>query len=95
MAERRWVRIVLVASLSACLLSACTAALPSRYPQPLAAVEGLLPASDSKNVLLVGQLGGATQAVALRGDRAYAGVGPRLAILDVSTPTAPVLLGRS
>jgi hypothetical protein len=44
---------------------------------------------------LVGQWGGVTEAIAVQGDRAYLGVGPRLAVLDITDPAAPVELGRS
>jgi uncharacterized repeat protein (TIGR01451 family) len=43
---------------------------------------------------LIGQEGGATYAVALQGTYAYVGVGPRLVVLDVSDPEAPVVAGR-
>jgi hypothetical protein len=49
----------------------------------------------SENMALVGQVGGVSRAVAVAGDIAYLGVGPRLVALDVSNPAAPVLLGRS
>lgn len=42
---------------------------------------------------LIGQLGGPTTAVAVEGNRAYVGVGLRLAFLDISNPTAPRELG--
>jgi len=44
---------------------------------------------------LVGQIGGAVNAVAVQGDTAYVGVGPRLVILDVSDPANPEVLGQS
>ena len=47
------------------------------------------------NVELVGQIGGATYAVAVEGNYAYIGVGPRLVILDVSTPSHPVVVGQT
>ncbi|MCH8806431.1 MAG: hypothetical protein IH986_10125 [Planctomycetes bacterium] len=43
----------------------------------------------------VAQWGGATKAVAVVGDRAYLGVGPRLSVLDISDPARPVELGRT
>ena len=43
----------------------------------------------------VGQWGGACNACAVSGNRAYIGMGPRLAILDISNPSAPALLGVS
>ncbi|MFZ1241589.1 MAG: hypothetical protein WAV66_19855, partial [Anaerolineae bacterium] len=44
----------------------------------------------------LGQLGGSgSAALTVIGSRAYLGSGPRLLILDVSQPAAPVVLGRS
>ena len=57
---------------------------------------GLAAASTgASNVVMVGQLGGATVAVDVVGDLAYAGIGPRLAILDMSDPASPLLLGQT
>ncbi len=47
------------------------------------------------NVELVGQLGGAVRAVAIRDNYAYIGVGPRLVILDISNPAQPAAVGQS
>jgi hypothetical protein len=47
------------------------------------------------HVELVRQIGGATQAVAVRGDCAYLGIGPRLVVLDISDPAHPVVIGQS
>ena len=44
---------------------------------------------------LVGQEGGASYAVALRGGYAYLGIGPRLAVVDISAPATPALDGSS
>ena len=44
---------------------------------------------------LVGQIGGATDAVHVVGNYAYIGVGQRLVILDVSDPTNPRQVGRT
>jgi len=43
----------------------------------------------------VGQLGGPSLALALRGTRLYLGVGPALWVFDVAVPDTPVLLGQS
>ena len=56
---------------------------------------GVGAAQPQQILTLVGQFGGATYAVTLSGTNAYAGIGPRLAVLDVQTPAAPVLLGIS
>jgi hypothetical protein len=44
-------------------------------------------AEDSAAWQLLGQAGGQTKAVAVQGRYAYAGVGPRLVVLDISEPT--------
>ena len=44
---------------------------------------------------LIGQLGGAVNALAVQGDTVYAGIGPRLLVFDVSNPQQPVLLGQT
>jgi hypothetical protein len=43
----------------------------------------------------VSQIGGATYAVAVQGDYAYIGEGPRLTILDISSPSSPTVVGRT
>ena len=48
----------------------------------------------ARNVELIGQVGGATQAVAVAGSYAYVGVGPQLVILDISDPAQPAVVGR-
>jgi VCBS repeat-containing protein len=56
--------------------------------------------AEKPNVLtvnpeLIGQIGGATYAVAWQDNYAYIGVGPRLVILDVTDPAAPVFTGQT
>ncbi len=51
--------------------------------------------TNNYNVEVVGHIGGAIKAVYVQGDRAYVGEGPCLAVLDLSNPTAPTVLGRS
>lgn len=60
----------------------------SRYQQTLAATSG------SENIELMGHLGGSTHAVAVNGDHAYIGEGPRLAILNISQPSSPFEVGQ-
>jgi len=62
------------------------------FPVP---VEASAAAVDSKNVELVGQMGGVLQAVAVQGGYANVGVGPRLVILNISNPAAPVVLAQT
>ena len=49
----------------------------------------------AQDISLVGQIGGATYAVAVAGHYAYVGVGPRLVILDVADPSHPILVGQT
>ena len=51
--------------------------------------------ADARNVELVGQIGGTCQAVAVQGRYAYIGLGPRLAVVDISNPARPALVGQS
>lgn len=44
---------------------------------------------------LVGQVGGASYAVVTRHHYAYVGIGPRLVVLDITDPAAPVEVGQS
>lgn len=48
-----------------------------------------------QNVELVGQAGGVSHAMAIQGQYVYLGIGARLAILDVSNPRQPSLVGQS
>ncbi|MGQ9555114.1 MAG: LVIVD repeat-containing protein [Anaerolineae bacterium] len=61
----------------------------------LAARPGQAQGESSLSLLFVGQVGGTTEAVYVSGDYAYIGLGPRLAILDISDPSQPRELGRS
>lgn len=47
------------------------------------------------NVELVGQIGGSSNALAVKGQVAYLGVGPRIVVLDISNPRAPRASGQS
>ncbi len=51
--------------------------------------------ADAWNVELVGQIGGATYAVAVQGDYAYIGVGPHLVILNTSDLAHPAVMGQT
>ena len=64
-------------------------------PAATAAPPGPLPAAADENVELVGHIGGWTLDVAIMGNYAYVGEGPRLAILDIANPAQPVLVGKS
>jgi len=50
---------------------------------------------DNLSLILVGQVGGTTEAVYVEGDYAYIGLGSRLIVLDVSDPAHPTELGRT
>jgi hypothetical protein len=64
---------------------------------PTASATTVLPTTTPAppTLVLFGQTGGATRAVAVQGDYAYLNVGPRLVILDVADPTRPVVAGQS
>ncbi|QLQ05478.1 MAG: hypothetical protein HZY76_04845 [Anaerolineae bacterium] len=91
-------------------MSQAAVATPSPDPTPVASAPDngstpeagvtqdyrlFFPVSPGLPPRAIGQIGGSIDAVALRGDRAYAGMGPRLVIFDVSNPAMPRLLGRS
>ena len=52
-------------------------------------------AADTVILEQVGQWSGAASLVEVVGDYAYVSVGPRLAVLDISDPHAPILLGQT
>jgi hypothetical protein len=52
-------------------------------------------AQQAQNVEFVAQIGGATYAVAVQGNYAYIGLGPRLVILNVSDRAHPALVGQT
>jgi len=51
--------------------------------------------ADAQNVEFVGQIGGLPYAVAVQGNYAYLGVGPRLVVLDISNPANPMVVGQT
>ena len=53
------------------------------------------PGAGAANVELVGQLGGNVTAVAVQGDYAYVGQGPRLVILNVRDRAHPAVVGQT
>jgi len=55
----------------------------------------LFSTTDAQNVEFVGHIGGAALAVAVQGDYAYIGAGPRLTILDISNPASPTVVGKT
>jgi hypothetical protein len=62
-----------------------TAALATASPTPP-------PARDPLAFNVVAQLGGTFGALAIEGNTVYLGIGPRLAVVDISDPAAPRLL---
>ena len=70
---------------------------PSANPLPesAASLTGAIPQQQAENVEFVGQIGGTTYAVAVQGNYAYIGVGPRLVILNVSDPAHPWAVRRT
>lgn len=61
--------------------------------------EGIVPPPSQNalkgNLKLLGQYGGSAYAVAVQGNYAYLGQGPRMIVLDVSNPDNPKLVGQS
>ncbi|MFN2245107.1 MAG: LVIVD repeat-containing protein, partial [Anaerolineae bacterium] len=90
-------RLLAVASLLLFVIPSSPAASGPQTPaDPFGTPRALDAASSgASDVVLVGQLGGASVAVDVAGTLVYAGVGPRLAILDVSKPSSPRLLGQT
>ena len=52
-------------------------------------------AAPGEALQLVGQIGGSTRTVAVRGPYAYVNVGPRLLIVDVSDQARPEVVGET
>lgn len=50
---------------------------------------------DQAALEIIDQVGGISSALAIEGDQAYLGIGPRLTVFDISDPTNPRLVGRS
>ncbi len=80
-------------------------ALPPEQPTsaetPISTIVGTIaavtpePSEEGRPFNLLGQIGGSAYAVAVEGNIAYLGQGPRLITLDVSQPSAPRLMGMS
>lgn len=80
------------------------AAQPQLLPQCAASANVIPPSASAArptfpsgpiSLDIVGQIGGQTRSVAMRGSFAYVGVGARLTVLDISDATAPRELGAS
>jgi hypothetical protein len=50
---------------------------------------------ESRNVEVEGHVGGPVYAVAVQGSYAYVGEGPKLIVLDVSSPVSPTVVGKT
>jgi hypothetical protein len=77
-------------------------ATPSHFPQMDQANQfstgaGILVNNnlESSNLGYLGQIGGTSYAVAIQGNYAYVSSGPRLVVLNISDPAAPVEIGRT
>ena len=90
-----FVLIVSVALVSSALGAAAQGPTPTLLSHQWEGGEGVAVQQQSQNVQLVGQIGGETYAVAVQGNYAYIGVGPRLVILDVSNPALPAVVGQT
>ncbi len=74
--------------------------VPSEQPQataqaPATTRRAARALSKSENVEFVGQVGGASNAVAVQGNYAYIGEGPRLTIFDISHPDNVNVIGKT
>lgn len=59
------------------------------------ASNGLFPSAGAMNVELLGQIGGNTYAVDVKGSHAYIGVGARLIVLNITDPARPTVVGQT
>ncbi len=89
---RLFVMIAIVLSL---LLMISVPRTLAQGPEPGGLGDPVTALQHAQNVELVGQIGGAAMAVAVQGNFAYVGVGPRLVILDISDPTSPAIVGQT
>jgi hypothetical protein len=83
---------ILVLILSMGMLSTSTSASPI---DPKTIVSTNQPNQDAWNVDYQGQLGGGAFAVAVKGNYAYVGIGPRVVIVDFSIPSQPFEIGKT
>jgi hypothetical protein len=81
-------RLLLISALM--VATVCLIALPHRRA---AAAHRPAAPGQSAALTLLSQIGGATDGLAIQGDRLYAGVGPRLVVLDIADATHPRVLG--
>ncbi len=74
-----------------------TTAPPSiaNFATPTTSLTSVAQSHQSVALELVGQLSGTSVTVAVQGQYAYLGVGPRLAVVDISNPRAPRLVAQS
>ena len=68
--------------------------IPPHSRRTLAIAVLVVGAADEVDVTFEGRFGGAVYACAVSGNYAYMGQGQDLVVLDVSSPTSPVELGR-
>ena len=93
MKDRLLTIFVLTVSLALMLSALGTLA---QGPEPGGMGNPMAAQQQTQNVELVGQIGGATNTVAVQGNYAYiVGVGPRLVILNISDPAHPTVVGQT
>ena len=73
---------------AALTVAGASAVEPSRAEGPAARLRGQVGAPPP-DLAIVGQVGGASHAVAVQGTHAYLGLGPRLVVYDVRDPRVP------
>src|SRR5574341_839909 len=77
-------------------LDATETLIPPAVPTPdLPPTPTSIPVSGEVSLELVAQRGGSLRSIMLAGNTLYAGQGPRLVVLDVTTPTDPRFLSHS
>lgn len=73
-----------------------TPTLPTATPMPRATPSPFAPQmTEELTFKLLNQQGGAINSLAVVGQIAFVGVGPRLVIMDITNPTGPRILGQS
>jgi len=73
----------------------CPSRVRAQEPEPWACPTGVEARADTGDIQFVSQFGGSTCAVAVQGNYAYIGVGPRLLVLDISNPDHPAVVGQT
>jgi len=90
-----WVLHLMTACLLALALATASGRLDVRAGEAQGLSAGTSTVEGGLDLSISGQVGGSSEALAADGHFVYVGVGARLVIFDVSTPTSPKVVGRS